>query len=1052
MRVRLLFIISLFLSAFTLTLDVSGQTYSYRSYDNLTGLPGNYVYSVCQDKQGLLWIGLETGLFRHDGFSFFKVSLPDTLTTGYANSIYCDNSGTMWIGFTDGSLFTASPGKSLIRQTEITADKIEKILPDAAGNTWIVSQSNGLFLFEKDATTKPKCVPVPEGIGTLDLAFISPDTLLMAAEDNLHLCTFNGDSLKVVYTFPDLEYQWVQSLAKLCINKWVAGTDGGGLFIIQRRNDGYFAHHISGSESLENARVKELLNGDDCTLFIATRESGVVKATFNPDYSDIISEQDYNMASGLGEDDVKTIYRDREGNLWIGLFSKGLAAVTTNAFSFFKPSPNKEIRFIGALGSKIIMGNRSGIYDFNISRGQFENFRNLSERMGGATITSWHSTSDGFQWIGTDGDGIFRINTDGSVRSFFKASNPGQNKINSIDSDSRYLWLATFDGVVVVDRSSGKIKAQYSTLDMLPHNKILQVVVTGEGTAIVATESEKLCYISLEKGFYTGGEDMKGYMKNIIQSVSVSPNDNSISVGTLGNGLFRLRGDTLLSVTEQEGLLSNYCYSVLDASDGRIWTGHEKGFSIWDPDEGMIRTYDREFGVTGDCLPNALFESKDGTIFIGTTDGVIVFDPKLEKRSTAAPEANILSVRIGNTDHPWQSQYTLPYKKDYSIEIKYAGVNLSDPLNVVYRTQLENYDEELSQPTGDRIKTYKQLRDGHYRFVVLTASKDNPSLTSRASFDLVINKPIIRTWWFRFLILALAALAVVVIIKIRDRAHRKQEAYLEEELVKRTREVHEQKEELYQKNLDITESIKYAKRIQSSVLPDIARLGAVFNDAFVFFAPRDIVSGDFYWFDWIDKDRFIIVCADSTGHGVPGAFMSMIGTALLQDIITRKRIVKPSAILRELDRQIFSTLNQNQEVEAANDGMDIVVCEFNVRDRHLTFASAMRPVILVIDGEQQYVRGNRSSIGGESVSEKFFDDQEYYLREGDVVYLFSDGYPDQFGGPSNKKMKISRLRTLIDEIKDLPMEQQHQRLRDFFYDWKGSFDQVDDVMLMGIKV
>ncbi|MDZ7634232.1 MAG: SpoIIE family protein phosphatase [Bacteroidales bacterium] len=143
------------------------------------------------------------------------------------------------------------------------------------------------------------------------------------------------------------------------------------------------------------------------------------------------------------------------------------------------------------------------------------------------------------------------------------------------------------------------------------------------------------------------------------------------------------------------------------------------------------------------------------------------------------------------------------------------------------------------------------------------------------------------------------------------------------------------KEELAQKNLDITESIKYAKRIQSSVLPDTARLGSVFKEAFVFFQPRDIVSGDFYWFDWIDKDRFVLVCSDSTGHGVPGAFMSMIGTALLQDIITVKKITRPSQVLHELDRQIFSTLNQNQEMEASNDGMDIVVCEFNIKTRQL---------------------------------------------------------------------------------------------------------------------
>jgi serine phosphatase RsbU (regulator of sigma subunit) len=212
------------------------------------------------------------------------------------------------------------------------------------------------------------------------------------------------------------------------------------------------------------------------------------------------------------------------------------------------------------------------------------------------------------------------------------------------------------------------------------------------------------------------------------------------------------------------------------------------------------------------------------------------------------------------------------------------------------------------------------------------------------------------------------------------------------------------------------------------------------------------VSGDFYWFDRYDDEKFILVCADSTGHGVPGAFMSMIGSTLLQDIVTRKKITRPSEILDMLDRQLFSTLNQNIELGASNDGMDMVVCEFNTRTRHLRFASAMRPVILFIDGESYYIKGNRSSIGGEIVNEKYFDDQEYYLKENDSVYLFSDGLSDQFGGPEGKKMKIARLRSLIEEVVGLPMDEQKRVIEDFYKEWKGSNDQVDDVLLMGVRI
>jgi serine phosphatase RsbU (regulator of sigma subunit) len=173
---------------------------------------------------------------------------------------------------------------------------------------------------------------------------------------------------------------------------------------------------------------------------------------------------------------------------------------------------------------------------------------------------------------------------------------------------------------------------------------------------------------------------------------------------------------------------------------------------------------------------------------------------------------------------------------------------------------------------------------------------------------------------------------------------------------------------------------------------------------------------------------------------------------LLQDIVSRQKVSKPSQILTLLDKQIFSTLNQNIELGVSNDGMDMVVCEFNLKKRHVRFASAMRPVIVVIGGESFYIKGNRSSVGGESVMEKFFDDQEYYLNAGDTIYLFSDGLPDQFGGADGKKLKIARLKRLIEQVSDKSMSEQKVLISKFYEDWKGDYEQVDDILLIGVRV
>jgi serine phosphatase RsbU (regulator of sigma subunit) len=406
---------------------------------------------------------------------------------------------------------------------------------------------------------------------------------------------------------------------------------------------------------------------------------------------------------------------------------------------------------------------------------------------------------------------------------------------------------------------------------------------------------------------------------------------------------------------------------------------------------------------------------------------------------------------INDVKYDYQPSFTLPYNKKYVVRVNYVGIDFSNPGKVYYSTYLENYDNDWSKLSTSRDVSFS-LRDGKYKFNLLAVNEDGLSQESPVAFEIFIKKPFWRTWWFILLTISACTGAVIIIIRERDKAQKKIQAYLEKELDARTSVVMKQKGEIELQNIEITDSINYAKRIQSSILPDINKLKESFRDAFILFRPRDIVSGDFYWFDKLDDDKFILVCADSTGHGVPGAFMSMIGSTLLQDIVTRKRISRPAEVLTMLDRQIFSTLNQNIELGVSNDGMDMVVCEFNVRTRHLRFASAMRPVILVLDGESYYIKGNRSSIGGESANEKFFDDQEYYLKPNDSIYLFSDGLSDQFGGPDGKKMKIARLRRMIEQVEALPMDEQKAVIINFYDEWKGTFDQVDDILLMGVRV
>ena len=584
----------------------------------------------------------------------------------------------------------------------------------------------------------------------------------------------------------------------------------------------------------------------------------------------------------------------------------------------------------------------------------------------------------------------------------------------------------------------------------MSHSSINKIFLSKNGIAYIGTESDRLYTIDRDFNIKTGDNIMSGSTLNKILSFAQT-NDGAIWAATKGNGIFEFLNDSIFPIDRSDDLMSNYAYSILADSENNIWIGHDKGFSRFNPIKGIMRVFGTNFTKGGICNPDGLFESADRKIFIGTSEGLTVYDRLKDKKNMVAPFNNINYILINDIKYPYQPSFSLPYNKNYTIRVNYTGINFNDQDKVFYSTYMENSGTDWSTLSTEREKLFG-LSNGKYKFYLISVNEEGLSQDIPVSFEVYIKPPIYLRWWFIIAVIVSITSIVILIIRERDKAQKKIQEYLEKELEARTSVVVKQKGKIEIQNIEITDSINYAKRIQTSILPDISKLKETFKDAFILFHPRDIVSGDFYWFEKLENDKFILVCADSTGHGVPGAFMSMIGSTLLQDIVSRKRISQPSEILKLLDKRIFSTLNQNVELGVSNDGMDMVVCEFNVKTRHIRFASAMRPVIIVIEDESYYIKGNRLSVGGESVIEKFFDDQEYYLNEGDTVYLFSDGLPDQFGGPDGKKLKIARLKRLIEQISKLPMVEQKERVSKFFFDWKGDHDQVDDILFMGVKV
>jgi serine phosphatase RsbU (regulator of sigma subunit) len=267
--------------------------------------------------------------------------------------------------------------------------------------------------------------------------------------------------------------------------------------------------------------------------------------------------------------------------------------------------------------------------------------------------------------------------------------------------------------------------------------------------------------------------------------------------------------------------------------------------------------------------------------------------------------------------------------------------------------------------------------------------------------------------------------------------------------------INELKTEIEHKHKEIIDSVNYAKRIQEAILPDKREISTYVKNSFILFKPRDIVSGDFYWFSHKDN-KSIIAAVDCTGHGVPGAFMSMIGNTLLNQIVNERGITNPSVILDQLNEAVNESLKQTQQDSNSRDGMDIAICSFETSNDSenivLNYAGANRPLYLISQGNFQEIKASKFPIGGLDYDvPKVYATHTFQLKKDDVIYISTDGYADQFS-PDDRKLMTKKFKETIVDIQNKTMEEQHTYLDSFIEQWRGNVEQTDDILVIGVKV
>ncbi|MFL5764947.1 MAG: two-component regulator propeller domain-containing protein [Bacteroidia bacterium] len=1037
------------ITALFISLSLFPQAYQFRTYSVDNGIGQPYVYTINQDKKGYLWAGTGDGACRSDGISFKTFYSQDGLAENFVTSSFRDASKNLWLGHNQGGI-TFYDGKKfkIINTSGFSKSPITCIVSDDKGFIWCATQNDGVFRISRNFEVDVFKMEFNQ-YNIYSIAITKNSELLAGTGDGLLLYDLATPKRKPVFvkTVPGSPETKVQCIIqKNNSGSYWIGTEDLGLFLLTPVGKGNFHCDAIGKHlAVELPSIQDIYEDKNSNLWIATFGNGIVKLMLSQSSLQYEEFLHFSEESGLGTKYTKCIYADHEENIWIGTYGSGLVQLQDNCFAFYSNFPagfNNNISAVLVDDRSRWMGTETGLVRVKLL--PKEEWTLFSSKNGFVDdkVTALYQPDSTVLIIGTNSHGAWKMDVQKKKFTRIELSEDQLcSSINSITGSNGAIWIATKGGIFKLETNEHTIE-HYNTESGLTHNNINQIVAGHDGKLWIATHSNFISYIDKAGDV----QNILAYKGNDLINVTsiLEDNKHDIWISTFGNGVFRLHDSTITRFTKDKGLRSNYCYSIIRDGSNNIWIGHRGGLSRIKTEKDEINVFDRNEGIPGDCNSNAAYTDSEGYTWFGTTAGLAKFDPHKDIKNLTPPIINITSFKLNDKEVDYTRDTVLPFD-NYRLRVDFVGITFKSNTHILFQYKLEGYDADWSDKTSAPYAQYGKLSEGEYTFLLKAYNNDGVSNQNPFSIKIVIAAPVWKRPWFIILCFVLVFYLFYIWLKIRERAHRRFEVQLQKALNEKTREVVIQKEEIEKKNKDITDSIRYAKRIQDAILPDISALKTIAPNSFIFFQPRDIVSGDFYWFKRYG-DLLILVCADATGHGVPGAFMSMIGSTLLKDIISRKGIDSPAFSLAILDEEIKILLKQNDgEHHQTQDGVDVIICEINLKTRFLRVASTKRPVIVSKGGELVILKKDSSEL-------LQYETRDIQLGEGDSIYVFTDGFPDQFGGDEGKKIKMANIRTLIEEIQDLPMAKQEMIIDNYFNKWKGGYEQIDDVLFIGLKL
>lgn len=1043
-RLKIVFFIAL-------ALNLKAQVFNFRAYTQENGLCQSYIYSISQTKKGLLHIATGEGFSEFDGKLFKNYTVKDGLAENFVTAEFSDSRGVTWLGhFQEGISYSVPKGFRPLKDSTIPFSRINQFCESPKRTVW-AAMANGLV--EIDSAFKVvRFIELPS---VNAICFDNSGSLLCATNEGL----FAVRPDNTVSALPGFSYKKITHLIpdNYAHTVFWAAVEGEGLSAIHKTTTGYSSFLRINAVSSADTKISALYKDKSGNLWLALFKEGLRKISFQGSDKYNYHITSISASNGLPGDYILSIFQDFEGNMWFGSFGDGLILKLVERFSFFNKSngiadENCKAIVTDALGTAWI-GTASGLSCLSPSGGKPVSY-NASNGFTDDQVNALYIDNNQVLWIGTASKGTYTCSVISPARTFHSVHGLDMTDIKCITSSGAKIAIAAEGGLYFFDRGKRSVE-KLTTMEGLLHNSIRHLFEDSKKRLWISSHGTPPYFY--RDGRFEAFNTIPG-LKSFEINAACEDRDGVVWIATEGDGLFRYDGKSWTSYKTTNGLLSDYCYGIISGSDNSVWVTHKNGLSEKKYGSTAFKGFSQADGLLS--VENnfaAVCRDREGNIWFGTTTGIIVNNVDAEKLGKVEPKIFISNISFNkevlSAAHPIEKSYA-----NYLVQINFTGVSFTDPDKVVYKYRLLGLDTAW-HVTVNRSMEYPKLNDGHYIFQVQACNADGTWNKTPAEARFTIHKPYWKQWWFMILALAALALLVYALIFWRTLALQKAKAFLERRITEKTMLLQREKEkvesikvELEEKNKNITDSINYAKRIQEALLPSKKAIIEKLPGSFIFYRPRDIVSGDFYWFHETE-DWYIIAAVDCTGHGVPGAFMSMIGSILINEIVENERIEKPAEILHHLNDRIVHRLHQEQHDVSSYDGMDMAILKINKKKNECIFSGAPRPLYIVRNGEFIEYKGGAFSIGGDDNSTpKIFKEHNLAVYEGDMLYMFSDGYADQFNPRTNKKFTTKRFKNLLCEVACKKGEEQQQDVENAFLEWKGGGEQIDDILVMGIRV